>query len=87
MDTTFSWMKDKKVPVKELILKELLPLAKEGLKNAEGQTRRYFKYLDIIEARTTEHKTGARWALSTFTSLIKDRHQRRSRHGRYGCHH
>ena len=32
MDTTFSWMGDKKIPVKELILKELLPLAKEGLK-------------------------------------------------------
>lgn len=72
IDSTFSWMKDKKVPVKELILKELLPLAKEGLKMRKVKSADISKYLDIIEARTKEHKTGARWALRTFTSLIKD---------------
>jgi CBS domain-containing protein len=30
------------------------------------------KYLDIIEARAKEHKTGARWALRTFTALKKE---------------
>ncbi|MDX1910755.1 MAG: glutamate-cysteine ligase family protein [Saprospiraceae bacterium] len=72
IDSTFSWMKDKKVPVKELILKELLPLAKEGLKMRKVKSADISKYLDIIEARAKEHKTGARWALRTFTSLIKD---------------
>ncbi|HLP93246.1 MAG TPA: glutamate-cysteine ligase family protein [Saprospiraceae bacterium] len=72
IDSTFSWMKDNKITVKELILKELLPLAKEGLKMRKVKTADINKYLDIIEARTREHKTGARWALRTFTSLIKD---------------
>jgi len=72
MDTTFSWLKDKKIPVKDLILKELLPLAKEGLKMQKVKSSDISKYLDIIEARTTEHKTGARWALRTFTNLIKE---------------
>lgn len=72
IDTTFTWMKDKKVPVTELILKELLPLAKEGLKKREVKAADITKYLDIIEARAREHKTGARWALRTFTALKKE---------------
>ncbi|MFN0176140.1 MAG: glutamate-cysteine ligase family protein [Saprospiraceae bacterium] len=72
MDTTFSWLRDKKIPVKELILKELLPLAKEGLKIQKVKPADISKYLDIIEARTQEHKTGARWALRSFSALKKE---------------
>jgi CBS domain-containing protein len=71
IDTTFTWMKDKKVSAPELILKELLPLAKEGLKKQKVKSADISKYLDIIEARAKEHKTGARWALRAFTSLKK----------------
>ncbi|MCC6459296.1 MAG: CBS domain-containing protein [Saprospiraceae bacterium] len=69
IDSTFNWFKDKKVPVPELILKELLPLAKEGLKHQNVRPADIKKYLDIIEARAREHKTGARWALRSFTTL------------------
>lgn len=72
IDTTFTWLKDKKVPVTELILKELLPMAKEGLKMRKVKSADITKYLDIIEARAKEHKTGARWALRTFTALKKE---------------
>jgi CBS domain-containing protein len=72
IDTTFTWMKDKKVPVTELILKELLPLAKEGLTKRKVNPADISKYLDIIESRAREHKTGARWALRTFTALKKE---------------
>jgi len=72
IDTTFTWLKDKKVPVTELILKELLPMAKDGLKMRKVKAADINKYLDIIEARAKEHKTGARWALRTFTALKKE---------------
>ncbi|HPI08384.1 MAG TPA: glutamate-cysteine ligase family protein [Saprospiraceae bacterium] len=72
IDTTFSWLKDKKVPVTDLILQELLPMAREGLKMRKVKTADITKYLDIIEARAREHKTGARWALRTFTALKKE---------------
>lgn len=72
IDTTFTWLKDKKVPVTELILKELLPMAREGLKARKVKAADISKYLDIIEARAKEHKTGARWALRTFTALKKE---------------
>jgi CBS domain-containing protein len=69
IDSTFTWLKDRKVPVTELILKELLPLAKEGLKHQKVDQADIDKYLGIIEARASEHKTGARWALRSYTAL------------------
>ena len=72
IDTTFTWLKDRKVPVTELILKDLLPLAKEGLKKRKVNPDDISKYLDIIEGRAREHRTGARWALRSFTSLKKE---------------
>ncbi|MCC7246582.1 MAG: CBS domain-containing protein, partial [Saprospiraceae bacterium] len=72
IDTTFTWMKDKKIPATELILKELLPAAREGLKSRKVKTADINKYLDIIEERAKQHKTGARWLLRTFTSLRKE---------------
>lgn len=72
IDTTFSWLKDKKVPVKDLILHELLPLAKEGLKHRKVKAADISKYLGIIEERAKEHRTGARWALRSFTALQQE---------------
>ena len=72
IDTTFSWLKDKKVPVTELILKELLPMAREGLKYRKVKQADISKYMDIIEARAKDHKTGARWILRAFTALKKE---------------
>jgi CBS domain-containing protein len=70
IDTTFSWMRDKKIPATDLFLKELLPMAREGLKDRNVDPKDINKYLDIIEARAREHKTGARWMLRTYTALI-----------------
>ena len=69
IDSTFNWINDKKVHAPELILKELIPLAKEGLKIRKVHNSDINKYLGIIEARAKAHKTGARWALRSFTAL------------------
>ena len=47
-------------------------MAKEGLKKRNVRAEDISRYLDIIEARAREHKTGARWALRTFTALKKE---------------
>lgn len=69
IDSTFNWINDKKVHAPELILKELIPLAKKGLTHRRVHNADIKKYLGIIEARAREHKTGARWALRSFTAL------------------
>jgi CBS domain-containing protein/gamma-glutamylcysteine synthetase len=72
IDTTFTWLKDKKMPVTELILKELLPFAKEGLKMQKVAPADISRYLDIVEERCKNHTTGARWALRAFTQLKEE---------------
>lgn len=69
IDSTFNWFNDKKIHAPELILKELIPLAKEGLKHRKVNNADIKKYMEIIEARAKAHKTGARWALRSFTAL------------------
>ncbi len=69
IDSTFNWIGDRKIHAPELILKELLPLAKEGLKYRKVSSSDISKYLGIIEARAKAHKTGARWALRSYTAL------------------
>ena len=69
IDSTFTWMKDRKMPANELILKELLPMAEAGLKSRKVDEKDISKYLGIIEERAKLHRTGARWALRSFTNL------------------
>ncbi|MBI5913951.1 MAG: CBS domain-containing protein [Bacteroidetes bacterium] len=69
MDTKFNWFNDRKLPAAELLLKELLPLAKEGLLEKKVDTSDIDRYLGIIRERTEAHMTGARWQLRAFTKL------------------
>jgi CBS domain-containing protein len=69
IDASFTWFKDKKIPVTELLLKELIPAAEQGLKARKVKTADIDKYLGIITERAKQHKTGARWALRAFTNL------------------
>jgi CBS domain-containing protein len=69
IDSSFNWFKDKKIPATELIRKELIPLAEAGLRSRNVKSSDISKYLGIIEERATQHKTGARWVLRSFTAL------------------
>ncbi len=71
-DTTYTWFNDKKIAPRELILEELLPIAREGLKARKVDEADIEKYLGVIEARAKLHMTGARWQLRSFTKLIKE---------------
>lgn len=72
LDSKFTWLKDRKVAAKDLILEELLPVAREGLESQNVDTADIDKYLGIIEERTKVHSTGARWMLRSFTGLIEE---------------
>ncbi len=72
IDSKFTWFKDKKINASDLILKELLPIAREGLKNNKVDNNDISKYLDVIEERAKSHMNGARWQLRAYTKLIKE---------------
>jgi CBS domain-containing protein len=69
IDSKFNWFNDKKISAIDLIKKELLPIAKEGLVNKNIDTQDIDKYLGIIEERAEKHMNGARWMLRAFTDL------------------
>lgn len=70
-DTKYTWFNDQKVSPQDLILNELLPIAREGLALQGIDSQDISRYMDIIEARAKAHMTGARWQLRAFTKLIK----------------
>lgn len=68
----FSWFDDQLIPARDLIIKEMLPMAETGLKKTGVSDRDINKYLSIIEARAESGKTGSRWILKSFQSLKKE---------------
>ena len=69
IDSKFTWMHDRKINATELILEELLPLARIGLQHRNIQTADIDRYLGTIEERARAHTNGARWQLRAFTKL------------------
>ena len=72
VDSTFTWFGDKKISSCDLILNELLPIARKGLKKRKVDSDDIDKYLGIIEERAKRHTNGARWLLRSFTKLSKE---------------
>lgn len=72
LDTTFEWTKGRKVNAKELILEELLPLAKNGLEKATVSNSDIDTYLSVIEERVKHSKTGAHWVVKSYGNIIKE---------------
>ncbi len=70
IDSNFNWRGvGVKISAVDLILKELLPLAKAGLKKQNINDEDISRYLDIIEERAKRHMNGARWQLIVFSNL------------------
>lgn len=72
IDTKFTWTKDQKITVRELMLKELIPMSREGLRDMKVNKKDITRYLDVVEERMESHMNGARWMLRSFTRLKED---------------
>ena len=62
----------KKINAKELILSELLPLAKHGLEKADITKSDIDTYLSVIHDRVESLKTGAYWMVKSYGNIIKE---------------
>lgn len=71
IDSKFTWFNDEKITCCDLILTQLLPIARKGLKKRKVAKKDIDLYLGIIEARAQSHMNGARWMLRSYTELIK----------------
>ncbi len=72
IDSTFTWFGDQKIGACELILREILPLARKGLENQQIAAEDIDRYLGVIEERAKKHMNGARWQLRAYSKLVKE---------------
>ncbi len=64
-----NWFDDEHLPAKQLILEELLPLARQGLESMQIDAGDVSRFMDVIEERVTFRRTGARWALESLENM------------------
>lgn len=64
-----NWFEDAHLPARELILGQLLPLAREGLQEAAIDEDDIERYLGVVQERVTMRRTGARWALESLHNM------------------
>ncbi len=57
------------VPATELVLRRLLPIAKQGLDEWGVDAAVSDRLLGIIEKRCTTHQNGAEWQVRTFHAI------------------
>jgi CBS domain-containing protein len=72
IDSKFTWFKDKKITVTDLVSEELIPLAKKGLAAQGINSDDIDFYMHIISQRAKLNLNGARWQLRAFTKLKKE---------------
>ena len=61
LGSSMQWLDGRLHPMRDLILNELLPMARDGLDDLEIDGSDSKKYLDIFEARTKSEQNGACW--------------------------
>ena len=71
MGAMFRWVNDKVYSSQDLVLKELLPIAVEGLKKADIHKKDISKYMDVIRQRVETGRSGSQWVLDSYASLKK----------------
>src|SRR5690606_6434172 len=65
----FGWPGHQQVPADELILKELLPLAREGLQTRGIVSADIDGYLGVLEERIRSGRTGSQWQLDSWAAM------------------
>jgi len=71
LDTELCWINNKKIGTCELIKKELLPMAREGLQKVKIKKDDIDKFLGVIEERNQTRQNGTSWLLNSYSKLMK----------------
>ncbi len=69
LNAVFTWLDGEDIKATDLIRDKLLPVAREGLLDANVATGDVDRYLGIIEARVESGRTGAQWLLRSMANL------------------
>lgn len=64
----FRWVNGREMRAADLILNELLPLAREGLESKKIDPEDIDRYLGVLENRVKAERTGSAWALRSWAN-------------------
>ncbi|MBD3165836.1 CBS domain-containing protein, partial [bacterium] len=65
----FQWLDGKRYAANDLILQELLPMARDGLRASDIDSDDVTRYLDVIEERVKTEQTGANWLVQSLARM------------------
>ena len=69
LDAQLRWVDGRAHPVVDLILSQLLPAARSGLKQMGVDADDIDHYLGVIETRVRSQRTGAQWVLDSLVAM------------------
>ena len=69
--SSINWFHQKRFAAQDLILQELLPLARWGLTHGGIDPSDVDRYLGIVEERVKSKRTGAQWQLESFAATAE----------------
>ena len=69
LDAQFRWIGGRTVAARDLILLDLLPLARRGLKERGLDASEVDRYLDVLEERVRSGRTGSQWAYDSLAGM------------------
>jgi CBS domain-containing protein len=72
LDAQLEWFGGKMLPARQLLLRQLIPLAREGLRAAAVDADDVERYLGAVEQRVRTGRTGAEWQLQSFSRMGLD---------------
>lgn len=79
LNAQFNWVDGKTYAASALILDHLLPLAHQGLRQAEVNSADVDRYLGVIEERVRSGQTGAQWMMKSFQAMTDQPREVRNR--------
>lgn len=71
LGVSLAWPGHDSLSARELILEELIPIARDGLAKTGVDAADAERYLGIVEARVSSGKTGSRWMMDSYSGLLK----------------
>jgi len=69
----FTWLDGQRTGAADLLLRELIPAAREGLSRLQVPAEDSDYYLGILEDRVSSGRTGARWLLDSLSNVPEDK--------------
>ena len=76
LESTMHWMDGRRIAAAELVEKELIPIAREGLRTAGVDAADIDGYLGVMEERMRAGTTASSWMLGNYNQLTGGGHSR-----------